>query len=150
MEYKSCDNTSILSASSIETNISTLKQMVSIFNDSVALRSIGKERAEKMVSVTKSYICILAWLYENQYSYGSSAKFINSDMQAHYVINKLVLDNYSNRKMVLKDLPSGWNSVLSVLNTMKVSSKNDCDKIFAIQSGITQLTDCFTFLSNLE
>ena len=149
MEYKSCDNTSILSASSIETNISTLKQMVSIFNDSVALRSIGKERAEKMVSVTKSYICILAWLYENQYSYGSSAKFINSDMQAHYVLNKIVLDNYTNRKMVLKDLPSGWNSVLSVLNNMKISSKNDCDKILAIQSGISQLTDCFAYLSNI-
>ena len=149
MEYKSCDNTSILSASSIETNISTLKQMVSIFNDSVARRSIGKERAEKMVSVTKSYICILAWLYENQYSYGSSAKFINSDMQAHYVLNKIVLDNYTNRKMVLKDLPSGWNSVLSVLNNMKISSKNDCDKILAIQSGISQLTDCFAYLSNI-
>ena len=148
MEYPRDDN-QVLSSSNIEANISTLKQIVSIFNDSIALRSIGNERAEKMVSVTKSYICILVWLYENQYSYGSSAKFINSDMQAHYVLNKIVLDNYNNRKMVLKDLPSGWNSVLSVLNNMKISSKNDCDKILAIQSGISQLTDCFAYLSNL-
>ena len=93
MEYPRDDN-QVLSSSNIEANISTLKQIVSIFNDSIALRSIGNERAEKMVSVTKSYICILVWLYENQYSYGSSAKFINSDMQAHYVLNKIVLDNY--------------------------------------------------------
>lgn len=148
MEY-SRDNNQILSSSNIEANISTLQQIVSIFNDSVALRSIGNERAEKMINVTKSYICILVWLYENQYSYGSSSKFINSDMQAHYVLNKIVLDNYTQRKMVLKDLPSNWNSVLIVLNNMKISSKNDCDKILAIQSGISQLTDCFTYLSNI-
>lgn len=100
-----------------------------------------------MVSVTKSYICILVWLYENQYTYGSSSKFINQEMQDHYVLNCMVLDDDFKRKKVLKDLPTNWNSVLTVLNIMKNSSKKDCDKILAIRSGISQITDCLAYLS---
>lgn len=134
------------SSSSLSYHIGTLKEVQKIFAESVILRSTGNGRSEKMVSITKSYICILVFVYENVYKYGSSSTFITPELQTHYMLNCLVLNDLSKRKEVLDELLGNWKDVLQTLGFMKMDT-TDGSKIRAIQSDIDKVTACFDYFS---
>lgn len=121
-----------------------------IFANSAALKRTGGGRAEKMRQTMLSYKNIFVHFYANICQYGEVEDFIshiNSEEYGRFALSyALVFSNPSNFSKCIDELPSNWNSVLTVLKGINMAGEDET--ITAHMSDILLLTDAFMKLKN--
>lgn len=139
-QYSSQQNYSKLE---LEEAIKNLTKISYIFQSSDRL--IGG-RNETMKSKTFSYIGILGFLFEQEFS-GNFSLLVDSDISKHYLLVKMAMQDTSHRKKTLKDLADNWSDVLQVIFNLQLDDNDTGRRLKQLKNEIENITHLFEKIS---
>lgn len=135
------------SKNELEEAIRILSDISYVFQSSEVLRALGG-RNEIMKSRIFSYTCICGFYYEEEYHYGTFSDLVDSDISAHYRLDKIIMSNEPRKNMVIKELANNWSDVLQVIYNLQLERNETGDILKAIESDIHYVTDIFERFSD--
>lgn len=116
----------------------TMKKLDDIFYNSPILTSLNG-RNQVMHSRMLSYRCMLAFIYEHDYKYGSYSEFIGPSEIDHFALVLTSLIDKSNHDQAIAELPTNWKDVEQVIFALKMEPSEDAAKLLALSSELENL-----------
>lgn len=112
------------------------KKLDYAFYRSSVLQQLGN-RNQVMHSRMLSYRCMLAYIYECDYGYGSSSEYIGIEDSGHCQLVFAAMSDKAHRNQSVADLSNNWLDVLKVVEAMKMANESS---ILNMESDIKKLT----------
>lgn len=144
--FKKKDKDNVISKEDLEKQIKAMEKLSNIFMTSPILRAQGMGRSEKMASVLKSYKCIFAYFYSDEFKYGRVDSLLSQDEKLRYEMISIGVQNPTKRAAFLRDLPTNWQDVLKVISLIRIAEPVE---INLISSEIDDIGKSMSLLSRL-
>lgn len=140
-------NNAPYSKSELERVIRTIANMSYLFRDSSTLKSTGAGRNQKMMSTLHSYAGMIGYLYQYTYKMGEYSALVDNDMNIHFALVTVAMNDSYNRNRSIKQLAENWSDVLQSVLYLQVDGTTEGNKMKAMQSDIDFVTKVFETLS---
>lgn len=115
---------------------SIAKKLDRIFWTSPALKALDN-RNNVMHSRMLSYRSMLAFIYENDYGYGSCEEYIDASEMSHYALVVSAMSDKAHRNMSVAQLSTNWRDVLQVVNALNMAEP---ERMQPINADVNKLT----------